>query len=257
MVAGPSAWWIGMGAVLTLLFPVMGVVMVRQGAGWMGWWFILFPGVLLYWLGRQVLWVMSGRGWVVRWNGRRMLVRIGEVFERDIRNVKLLELDRGEMQWVRKFVSTTISKSGQDTESNSTRWLEIKLATADLRELRQQLAEARTPKVWRGWSRSREVPVSLTNEGVLRVEWVGRNVWMAPGLKKALRRLAADGVMVREEVSETNDFTVPTADKEKMERRIMELVEQGQMIEAVKLTRTRYGYSLKEAKDFVEQLRGK
>ena len=256
VVAGPSRAWLAAGFLLVLIFPVAGIAMLGGGAGWMGWWFIGLPLLYLYFAGRRLLWACDGKAWLLRWNSQRMTIRLGDVFERDLARLSVVVVELREIQWVQSFSTTTISKFAGETGTRSRTSLEIKLRSDDLTELGRRLAEARRPKVWRGWSSSREVPVSVGSDGVMRVQWHGGNAWVSPGLGKMLAMLKAAGVAVQEAVSETNDFTVSTADKEKMERQIVDLVQSGDLFEAVKLTRQRYGYSLTEAKRFVDGLRG-
>jgi hypothetical protein len=187
--------------------------------------------------------------------GRRVLVKIGEPLSVDPARVFVAEFQAQEIEWVRAFRRVTKMYEGGQIETRSTLWLELKLRVADLTELAARIKTAGAPRVWHGWKSTTPIPVRVTSEGVLRVEWNGEHCRMAPSLKRAVEILERD-FQVLPEVKEREDYTKSDADKKKMEGRIVELVERGEMIEAMKVARGLYGFSLKEAKEFVEELRG-
>ena len=96
-------------------------------------------------------------------------------------------------------------------------------------------------------------PVQAMPGGVIRVQWRGGSTWITPKVDNAIAMLRSV-VEVRPEVAERRDFTVAPADKAAQETQILELARLGQKIEAIKLARIRYGYSLSQAKDFVTEL---
>jgi hypothetical protein len=249
---------LALGSLICLLFLVMGVAMLwTKGAPTLfGLCFGGGGGLCSLLLLRNLIRAWRGDVWGLRYDPqlRRMLIRLADTMEPSSPQTQVLGLDTREIEWVRHFSQTTISRP----HSSSSTCLEIKLReTNDLEELRRQLTTARAPrKHWGGFESWPEIPVSISTEGLIRVEWYGRRNWLTPSLKKALARLAADGFEVKPKHSEVNDFTVPTVDNAKMEQQILEFAEKGRMIEAIKLAQKRYRYSLADAKQFVEQLRG-
>jgi hypothetical protein len=168
----------------------------------------------------------------------------------------VLELKHEEVEWVRGHWQTTLSKNeGSGTTAEGCAYLEIQPRGIDLEALRGHIKAASGPRIWHGVHIWRDFPVSITAEGLIRVQWSGRQTVVTPRLKRALAMLGTH-LSVRPEVEACQDFTVPVADQRQMEQRIVELVEQGRLLDATKLARQRYGYSLSEARTFVEQLRG-
>lgn len=257
-VCSPSALWLAFGIALTLLFPFFGAIAVRNGAGAFGWWFLIWGvaigGFYIWFGGRRLVRTLAGRAWLIRWNPRHLVIRLGEVFEQNAATLAALELDWADIQWIRRVRSTTISDAGRETQASRTTYLQIQLRVTELDALRQKLSEVRKPKVWHGWSATREVPVSLGSDGLLCVEWHGRNSWITPSLRRILPLLAERGLTVKEAVDEVNDFTVSAPDKKKMEDEILRLAQSGDTIAAIRLARKRYGYPLAQAKEFVDGL---
>jgi hypothetical protein len=205
---------------------------------------------------RRVARAVSSTNWLVRYDGRRLLVKIGPPLSHDPVRVFAAEFQREEIEWIRRHERVTITQEAGRAAESSSSCLELKLRDVDLADLRAAIATAGAPREWRGWTVSTEIPVSLTGEELVRIEWVSKSAFIMPSLKKALRLLGAD-LPVQAAVSERNDFTIPSADKEKMDQQIIECVERGQILQATKLARQRYGYSLAEAREFVAQLQGK
>jgi hypothetical protein len=100
--------------------------------------------------------------------------------------------------------------------------------------------------------RHHHVPVTVVGEDRLRVQWRGRQDFVVPGLKRVLRELAAE-CTVLEPTSEDlrNLNAMSTAE---VDQAILDRVESGDVLGATKLLRDERGYSLKEARDFVEEL---
>jgi hypothetical protein len=262
-----SRGWMVVAMVLTAVFPAVGVIMLWSGGGKVFPWYVIIVGALLLLF---ALWkaagVFSAENWVVRVLGQRILIKIGPPSSDEPARVFVAEFQAKEFEWVRAHGRVTKTREPDGVAVSSTSWLELKLRTADLTELERCIKTASAP-VRSKWSAKRlpvsvssttptDIPVSVTSEDVLRVEWKGKYWVLAPWLKRAVALLGKD-IQVMPEVKEVQDFTKSDADKTKMEARIIELVERGEMMQAMKMARQLYGFSLKEAKDFVEELRGK
>lgn len=74
------------------------------------------------------------------------------------------------------------------------------------------------------------------------------------GVKKVVSLLSRQGIAVGEKRREVIDLTLRKGDTDKIEDKIVQLIERGNMIAAVKLVRRTYNYNLTEAKEFVEGL---
>lgn len=248
-----SRLWLAVGVAVCWAMAGVGLVILREGAGWMGWVFIL--GALLTSLPLLVRLhkAFSADNWLLRSSGRRLLIRVGPMGSRDPDRVFLIELERSEVEWIGTHRKVVLMREAQEVESCNSGYLLIKPRALDAEALSARLAEAQRPRRWRGWTIIEDVPVSITAEGAIRLLWYGRNLVIAPGLKKAARILERD-YRIQEEVLERNDFTRPDADAGKMEEQILDFAAEGRKFDAILLAQKRYGCSLSEAKEFVEGL---
>jgi hypothetical protein len=143
--------------------------------------------------------------------------------------------------------------------------LELGLKRVDAAELDRQLAEERRrrPPPAMIETVQRDYPVQLVNrsEGpVLQICWRGGSNWMTPSIKKTLATLA-QYTAIRDTTKTTLDVSTEPGESVAGvslddQSRILAMAERGQIISAVKLARECYGFSLAEAKNFVEELRG-
>lgn len=151
-------------------------------------------------------------------------------------------------------------QSGGKTTVWTDRYLEVRLAAAVPAEVAQQISEERrrtAPKKYLGGlvtseSRYLHVPVSLRSDNVLRLAWRGRCDFIVPSLKNALAALSAE-CQVEDAPAKDLANTKQLSDDE-IDHLIIECVETGDTFGAIKLLRDKRGYSLKQAKDFVDEL---
>jgi len=123
----------------------------------------------------------------------------------------------------------------------------------DLEPLRERLRYERQAKAK---TKYHDYPVSVTENGAVRIKWKDPSTRIRPGIDAAVRCLVSLGVRQKGSVSQDRDLAYSRRDsREDADAKILELVERGSMIEAVKLARDAYGMGLKEAKEFVEGLR--
>lgn len=250
-----SRLWGACGAVVCLIFPAVGLVVWQQGQHVLGGWFLGFGMFVFLLVARQFFKLCRADNWLLRFNRRRLLIKLGSVFGGDQAKLMVLELAPAEIEWLRAHQIVTVAKSSDSFQNNHSARLELKLREGELSALATQLALAGQPARWHGWTISNPLPVGLTGEGLLYLEWRGRNLLIAPSLKRAQTLLAQTAqIPVQPAIHETNDLSLSSADKEKLDAQILTLVENGETIEAIKLTRQRYGYPLAEAKRFVESL---
>jgi hypothetical protein len=140
------------------------------------------------------------------------------------------------------------------------RYLDLQLVDAAPEEVANEISEERLRMVSReylgGWVTSRgrnnHVPVTMPHDKLLRLAWRTRFDVIAPSAKKTLRELAAHCTIeapVEKEVGNVKVLSV-----EEIDSQIIERVETGDTIGAVKLLREERGMSLREAKEFIDEL---
>jgi hypothetical protein len=156
-----------------------------------------------------------------------------------------------------------VESNGSRTTFWTDQYLEIQLREPVLPEFATEIAEERrryAEGVHLGGlvtsrGRHQHVPVTAVGDSRLRIHWRGRQDFVVPGLKLVLRELSAE-CTVLEPMSEDvrNQNAISTTD---VEQAILDRVESGDVHGATKLLREERGYSLKDARAFVEELTAK
>jgi len=146
---------------------------------------------------------------------------------------------------------------GRGTVTRRRTIVEIELKEIAL-HIEQALADERRadpPKQERWYGSTsgkyRHHPVRMATPQTVAIEWGVR-----PGVANFLSAMAVHTPVESAEV--TRDYTVlGSLQREEQESRLLELAENGQLLDAVRLARLIYGYDLSEAKRFVEGLSGR
>ena len=119
------------------------------------------------------------------------------------------------------------------------------------RRLKEELV--REPPGKRVKTSYRDYPVRLVEDRVLRLHWRGGSSFVLPSAKKALAELSRFAP-IRDTRNKRVDTAKPATEKAQQENQIIELLERGDRIGAIKLARRCYGCSLTEAQQLVEGL---
>jgi hypothetical protein len=135
------------------------------------------------------------------------------------------------------------------------RRLEIKLRDPGLDELKERIAHERKRRIPSRFGSKgvfRHYPVRVRGDDVIQIDWRDTQTATAPGLKAAAailaRRFPARGQTERERPD------ADALDRHGQEAEILNLVEAGRTIQAVKLTKRLYGFSTTDAKIFIDDL---
>ena len=137
------------------------------------------------------------------------------------------------------------------TEKTSVRHLRLVEfeVMGDTAALEKALADERM-QLPRNATLYKHYPVRMASSGRVQVEWT-----VTPGLEvflKSMRRYTNTA----EPAKILQDYTkLAGQSREQQEQRLLELIQAGQTLDAVYIARKLYSYDLKEAKDFVEDLR--
>lgn len=209
--------------------------------------------------GHALLHALGPQNWVIRCRPGGMLIKLrsylNDHFPEDLEII--VELRPEEIAWVGKTRERRVApgREGGGVQVEHFTWLDIKPVANDLSELEARLKAERQVKAT---FKSEEYPVRVIEGGVIRIAWRAKCTWVTPGADKALE--AMRGLMrvsVRPEARQINDLFRDPGDRKAREDKILELAESGDTIEAVKLARKLYGFSLSEARQFVDELMGK
>lgn len=225
------------------------------------WWFCIplaFLALFPLMMGATLRHALHGSNWLVRCQTGGVLIKMRSYLNEGFpaEDLVIFELAAGEIEWAGQSLDRVILTRGSDDNRDMSKtYLDIKPRNIDLAGLEARLREERQR---RGEHSSWLVyPVRVTAEGVIRITWRAESSWITPQAGRALEVLSQRlGVPVREPQKRVSDLTA-AADRAGQEQLILELAENGDTISAVKAVRKLYGYSLAEARQFVEELAGR
>jgi hypothetical protein len=228
--------------------------------------------------------------WVVRQGMDRLLVKFRSYLNSHLpeEDSVVVGIPFSEIDWARKTRETVHTETSESTQTRFYTFLDIKINSPHIEELKKALQVERNrrppienlkhelflarkhkkneqeinalkekihaekikhPKsVGRITGVSSHHPVRLTDENILRIDWSGLNPGI-PNILNSLKKL----IVIEPEIKSTSDYTSGKAAKN-VEDQILEHVEKGNKVEAISLVRMKYGFSLTEAKQFVENL---
>lgn len=149
--------------------------------------------------------------------------------------------------------------SHEDDTLGRQSYLEIALHGGSPPEIEARLKRER--ELWRStWIRGVRVKakgaaVSIRPDGAIRIDWNTRGTRLRPGLAAALTRLAHDYPLAS--VLETEQAQAKDLDRAAQEQRLLDMVRQGNTIDAVIVAKDLYGFSTTEAKRFLDDLQAR
>lgn len=177
----------------------------------------------------------------------------------DPADICIVRIPYKEIEWAKKTRERRIHKgSGQgEREVHFHTWLDLKLCSRQLETLAEHLQsermrEAPWRRTWYGRTRGKAShnPVRLLKDGVLRIEYGVR-----PGLKQLFQRLQGRVVQAPPAQRHTDVTQLQDATRATQEAQILELIEMGDSIQAIKVAQDLYGLSATEAKRFADEFR--
>jgi len=228
--------------------------------------------------------------WVLKLGMDRILVKYRSYLNCHLpdKDPIITEISFSEIAWARKTKETVYTENSDSTQTRFYTFLDIKLSTANTEELKNALKfernrkppieslnhdlflarkhkkpkheidelieKVRLEKLKHpdGGKRINGVSnhhlVRWTDQDILRIEWNG----LCPSINQAVDALKTK-VTVESEIKIESDYTSNKSDKN-LDDQILDLAERGKKMEAITLVRMKYGYSLTEAKEFVENL---
>lgn len=249
-----------------LLMAVVPLVMGLYSREWIAWLVCgpvsVFSGLIGLLVWSSFIHTFHQGNWLIRYNPRSLLINL-RTFDNDAFNEEdevVVEFQPGEIEWIRKTAEKRlVSSSENGTQREYTAYLDIKPKTVDLAPIHERLkAESqRSAPPWRG--KNNFVPVRIVEEegqSLLRIEWRSNWTSIRPKIDEVISALSS-GIGIQGEQRRELDLSASTTDRDEQESRILGLIERGQILQAITLVRQFYGYSLSEARRFVEELQGK
>ena len=222
---------------------------------------LLFDGLILTWLGGIAIKSLRNTNWLLQIAPDGLWINLRSYLNRDFAPAAtVLFVSYAEIASVSQQAVKRSECTGDRTVVWTDRYLDVQLVDPAVAEVAAEIAEERRrtlPGTHFGGlvtsnSRSNHVPVAMPSEQVLRLAWRGRYDFVVPSLKKTLRELTAHCTITDSTLQDVTD--VNTLSDQELDRLILDSVETGDTLGAVKLLREKRDYSLKDAKEFVDEL---
>jgi hypothetical protein len=200
------------------------------------------------------------QNWIVRLGNSGLRVKYRSYLNRHwpTDDVVIVQIDRREIEFVRAARERYVSHTNSDgTRITWLSYLDLKLRDeVDLSELKRRLAEERDRRAPAGKSKFHDVPVHVVDEHIVRIEWTSSSHRTTPRLATAVERVGSLAP-IAPPLKFITDLRVSPTEARQREDLILQFIERGDTIQAIKEARRLYGYPLAEAKQFVDELSGR
>ena len=243
---------------------VIGAIETRREGAWFGV-FICGWIVFWFWLFSWMIWRMlksrlKATNWLVRTGRGEMLIKfrsyLNHHFPND--NPTVLRVAYSEIEWARahKLQRSTPGFTRGDDWNQRLRYFEFRFRDgAHTEELHDRLVEERQrqgprePKWYgSGSSRSRHYPVQIV-DGNVRVEW-----GVCPSLKILLAEMQPLVAAAEPASSDLDYRDIANMPEREQEAMILQLIDSGDRMGAIRTIRHLYGYDLTRAVKFLDQM---
>jgi hypothetical protein len=200
------------------------------------------------------------QNWLVRNGDAGLRVKFRSYLNRKwpAEDVVVVRFDRHEIEFVRAARERFVSRNAEGGDRITwLSYLDLKLRDdVDTSELKRRLAEERDRKPPAGASKWHDAPVRLIEDRIVRIEWSSASRRVTPRLPAAVNRVGSLAPIAPPHQFVTDLRTTP-AERRDREDQILQLVERGETLQAIRRARELYGYSLADAKRFVDELGGR
>ncbi len=151
--------------------------------------------------------------------------------------------------------------SENKTTTEFQKYLDLFVKPDNLQQLKERLKYERAAKVTiqtrigKKSSKSHHYPVSVVDNKVIRILWKSPSSHVKPGIEKVVNLLDRQRVTINPTQSRAKNYTQSAVEKGAgADEKILELAKQGKDIAARRLTQQVYGYDMKQARKFIEDL---
>jgi hypothetical protein len=214
-------------------------------------------GGLALFVGYIIRATFDDQNWLVRLGDAGLRVKFRSYLNRrwPPEDIVVVQIDRREIEFVRAAHERVDSRA--DNNGTHMEWfgyLDLKLRDeVNLSELKQRLAEERDRKATSTRAKFHDVPVRVVDDHIVRIVWSSAWHGTTPRLKLAVERVGALAP-IAPPVRFVTDLSVKPSEARQREDLIVQLIERGEKMQAIKEARRLYGYPLAEARQFVSAL---
>jgi len=236
-------------------------VLVARASTWISFPVLSFAALMAMWLGGVAIKALRTTNWNLRIAPDGLWINLRSYQNRDFAPAAtVLFVPYQEIAGVGQHAVKRSERTSDGTAAWTDRYLDIRLTDPAPEEVAAEISAERRREVSRVYlwgfvkstGRNNHVPVTLPMENVLRLAWRSRSDFVVPSLQKTLRELAANCAM--DEASVKDIANLSDLSDDEIDRLILDRVENGDTLGAVKVLHEKRGYTLYDAKKFVDGL---
>lgn len=202
----------------------------------------------------------SSSNWLMRFDGSQVAVKfrsyLNRHFPREDAVVAVFDANefRGARKTTQRWQLPSDNRGGNKNQVFAYLDLILKepAAAAELREALRREREYMPPKGSGSRRRFHHSPARIVEPDIVRLMWSSEKDVIRPKIDHALRALGS--AIPIEGEGHAPDRKWNDAPVEEVDAMLLELIESGHTMEAKKIARLRYGYSLKEVRQHLEKL---
>jgi hypothetical protein len=236
-------------------------VVAARASMWISFPVLSFASLMVIWLTGRIVSALRSTNWLMRIAPDGLWINLRSYLNRDFApSATVLFVPYTEIATASEYTVKRSERSDDGTMVWTERFLDLRLAEPVSEDVAAEISEERRREDCHEYlggfvtsrGRNNHVPVLVPDDHTLRLAWRGRSDFIVPSLKKTLRELAG-----RCTVGETTKKDVADLDKltaEEVDQMIIDCVETGDTFGAIKLLQDKRGFSLTDAKKFVDEL---
>jgi hypothetical protein len=236
-------------------------VLIASPATWISIPALSFAGLMVIWLGRLAFKAFRSTNWLMQIAPDGLWINLRSYQNRDFTPAAtVLYVSYREIASVKQHAVERSTHTSDGSTTWTERYLDVQLVDPAPEEVGAEIAEERRRTIESvhlgglvtSKGRSNHVPVTLPTDNVLRLAWRGRFDFIVPSLTKTLAELATHCPIAEATVKDDTDLNALSG--QELDRLILDRVENGDTFGAIELLREVRGYSLHDAKKFVDGL---
>jgi hypothetical protein len=246
--------------VILAALPAYFVILARPSM-WISFPVLSFASLMMMWLAGRLVNAFRATNWLMQIAPDGLWINLRSYLNREFaRADTVLFVPYTEIATAGEYSVKRSAKDDDGTMVWTERYLDLRLVDPVPDDVSGEISEERRREVVHEYlggfvtsrGRNNHVPVLVPDERTLRLSWWGRSDFVVPSLKHTLRELA--GKCTVGEATKKDATNLDHLTGEEVDQMIIECVETGDTFGAIKLLQQKKGFSLTDAKKFVDEL---